>query len=171
MPSTELTTATDTPVEREVTPPAEKKMRVAIERTRNPEVIIFKFDRMLCTNGRKYDLDLVSGEVKEKSYERSDADIEGFVAEFARKIFAIPGVMYNCEALGAISISQYEMTVWKGRAFNDADIEKAVTEVVAETFDLTVDQLDVKLEPAQDNGYGYYSLNRDLFGEVDGDEE
>jgi hypothetical protein len=171
MPSTEQTTATDTPVEQEVSPPIEKKMRVVIERTSNPEMIIFKFDRMLCTNGRKYHLDLVSGEVKEKSYERSDEDIEGFVAEFARKIFAIPGVFYSCDHLGAISISQYTMTIWKGRAFNDAAIETAVNEVVAEMFDLTVDQLDIKLEPAKDNGYGYYSLDRDLFGEHDDDQE
>jgi len=152
MSSTDSTTNTVSNDEQEVTTPTKKMMRVAIERHVNPELTSIKIDRMLTATGRQYELEYLAGEVKEKPFimnsnERFE-EIEKGVEELAKKIFAVPGIAYSSEHFGSVCITQYKVRIEKGRPFNDADVETGVLQAIAEMFNLTVDELDVRHEPS-----------------------
>jgi hypothetical protein len=173
MSSNESTTSTVINDEQKATTPVDKKMRIVIERHPNPDMTTFKFDRVLTASGLEYHLEFVSGEVQDVDFMSATEDIneiEDFIVELARKVFAVPGVLYTDDNIGSVTIDQYTMDICKSRAINDSDIERGVIEAVAEMFDLTVDELDVTFEAPTNYFGGMPSMNLGSF-EDDSDED
>lgn len=129
-----------------VTDNVEKKMRVVIERHPNPDITTYHVNRRLTDSLRGLSFVSDSGEVKVdsmfSSLDGARQDVEPFAQTLAEKLLRVPGVLGGGFISGGLSISTYEIRVSKGTAFSDADIEPEVLAIIAESFDLTVDELD-----------------------------
>jgi hypothetical protein len=132
----------------------EKKMRLLIERHPNPDMTTYHIDRRLSDSTRSIDFTDESGSVEvDRRYDfldGKDQTIEPFQQSLAEKIYRVPGVRkgYNGQpgvSFGrpGVSIDEYEITVTKGSAFDGLEVEDAVVAIIAQIFDLTVEELEL----------------------------
>lgn len=144
----------------------EKKMRVVIERHPNPDITTYHVNRRLTESLRALNFVSDSGEVRiDSMFSSLDSvrqDVEPFAQTLAEKLLRVPGVLGGGLISGGLSISSYEIRVSKGTAFSDDDIEPAVLAIIAESFDLTVDELDQTVKSERHLHARYQELGRQM---------
>jgi hypothetical protein len=119
----------------------EKKLRLIIEHEPNPVITVYHINRRLTGSRKNIVFINDSGNIKPdgsfNSFTGEDQNVEPFAQALAEKIYEIDGIQNN-----GVTIGIYEITIRKGKAFSDIDIERSIVGIIAEVFGLTIDEID-----------------------------
>ena len=158
MSNTDSTTpAVDTEAANATTTDVEKKLRLVIQRHPNPDATSYHVNRRLTEKSGSYRLVSKEG-VPVERYSFDSPELEPFVQLLAEKLIAVPGILAGSSPDNVIRVSTYELAIKKGKAFTDEDIESAVIAIIAESFDLTVEEIDQTVE-SERHPLAFYQRN------------